>query len=130
MIRLPSEQQVASATSDVTVHGLITEIDPDVRNHNGGRHQIFSVQIDQVIMHTASAPVTAGDVVNVAIRFGDGQGLAHAIPGLAVGQPITLSGAYVKFDTAYPEQDGDRHAVIHYTHHPIGWVEYQGVHYE
>jgi hypothetical protein len=130
LIRLPSEQQVARATSDVTVHGVITEIDPETRNHNGGRHQIFSVQIDRVIRHTASAPVKVGQTVNVAIRFGDGQGLPDPVPGLALGEPITLCGAYVKFEAAYPEEDGDRHAVIHYTHHPIGWVEYKGVHYE
>jgi hypothetical protein len=31
---------------------------------------------------------------------------------------------------AYAEADGDQAAVIHYTHHPLGWVEFQGDRYE
>jgi hypothetical protein len=69
-------------------------------------------------------------VVNVAVRFGDTESLPAAVPGLAVGETITLCGAYVPASQAYPEADGDQAAVIHYTHHPIGWVEYQGKRYK
>jgi hypothetical protein len=128
MIRLPSAADVARAKKDVTVRSTITEIDPDDRD--GSYHQIFSVRVDDIIQRAPQIRIVVGQTVNVAVRYGDRQGLPAAIPGLALGETITLCGAYINREVAYPEPDGDWNAVIHFTHRPLGWVEYMGHHYE
>lgn len=128
MIHLPSAADVARAKKDVTVLGTITDVDPDDRS--GAYHQIFSVRIDDIIMRAPEIRIAIGQTVNVAVRYGDRQGLPAPIPGLALGETITLCGAYITREVAYPEPDGDWNAVIHYTHRPLGWVDYQGRHYE
>lgn len=131
MFRLPSDSELArSPRSAVAVAGVITEIDPDRRNSQGARHQIFSVRVDEVRSDAGHAGIFVGEVVNVAVRYGDAIGLTSPVPGLAVGQAIALCGAYIVVASAYAEPDGDKNAVIHYTHHPVGWVEYQGQHYQ
>lgn len=128
MIRLPSLVDLdRAARLRVTVAGTITEIDPD--DTQGVRHQIFSIRVDEVIDDPDHAGVSAGEPVNAAIRYGDPGAMPQPIPDLAVGEPITLCGAYVPAEQAYPEADGDLAAVIHFTHRPFGWVEYHGVRY-
>ena len=51
---------------------------------------------------------------------------------LRPGQPIELQGEYVDSGHAYPTQDNDGHpplSVLHFTHHPVGYVIYDGQHY-
>lgn len=127
MFRLPPDSELKHAPrAVVTVVGLITEIDPDRRSASGARHQIFSVRVDEIRSDAGRSGVSVGEVVNVAVRYGDATGLANPVPRMAVGQEISLCGSYIVLQSAYPEADGDRNAVIHYTHHPVGWVEYQG----
>jgi hypothetical protein len=113
----------------LTVSGTITEIDPNHRSHMGATHQIFSIQVRQIVQDSDHSGVAIGDVINIAVRFGDRQSLAAPISGLQVGAAIMLSGAYITASAAYGETDGEHNAVIHYTHHPIGWVEYHGHRY-
>lgn len=131
MIHLPTLMaDLQGQRARVTVSSVITEIDPDHHSMNGARHQLFSVQITNVLADRNHTGIAGNQVVNVAVRYGDSESLPEAIPGLAVGEPITLCGAYVPAQFAYGEADGDQRAVIHFTHHPVGWVEYQGKHYE
>lgn len=133
MFRLPSPDVLRHThprAVPVTVNAAITELDPDHVAGNGARHQILTVRITQVVSDPQHAGVAVGEELNVAIRCGDAEGLPSAIPGLAVGQPIALKGDYIPASAAYPEADGEHNAVLHWTHHPVGWVEYQGHHYQ
>ena len=65
----------------------------------------------------------------VAIRFGDHMGLKSQIPDLAEGQPIEMQGEYIDANHAYPSTGNPGDAVLHFTHHPVGYVLYHGQKY-
>jgi hypothetical protein len=65
-----------------------------------------------------------------AVRFGDKLGLKKHIEGLEPGQPIELQGEYIDQNHAYPSPDNPGDAVLHFTHHPVGYVVYHGKRYE
>jgi hypothetical protein len=129
VIRIPWQDLDRPHRLTVTVDGLIEEIDPDRENSEGVMHQIFSVTVTAVEDDSEQSGVAKGETVNVAVRYGDPSALPERVPGLAVGQAVTLKGIYIPKSQAYTEEDGDRNAVIHFTHHPVGWIEYQGEQY-
>lgn len=129
MLRLPALEILAKQTRLlVTVSGTITEVDPD--DVQGSRHQLFEIRVKQVQADPHETGVSPGDLINVAFRYGDEGSSDERIKGLAVGEPIELRGAYVPRQQAYPDDDGDLHAVIHFTHRPLGWIEYHGRRYD
>jgi hypothetical protein len=128
MLRLPPIELLARNTRVlVAVSGTITEVDAD--DTSGDRHQLFTVKIDSVEEDKLGSGLQPGDLVNVAVRYGDAGSLPERIEGLEVGQPIAIRGAFIPAEKAYPDEDGDRHAVIHFTHRPLGWIDYAGRRY-
>jgi hypothetical protein len=113
----------------VSVSGVITDVDPD-QHDSQDSHQILTIRVDHVLADPKHMGASVGQLINIAIRYGDTNGLHAPIPNLVVGQPLKVSGIYIPLKDAYAQPDGDRYAVIHFTHRPVGWVEYQGKHYE
>lgn len=116
------------------VKGILTKVFASPENHHGANHQHFVVTI-QTVVTLDGADFTpeslVGQDVFVAVRFGDTEGLDHEIKDLAEQQPIELQGEYITSADAYPTEDNTNpvRPVLHFTHHPVGFVEYQGVHY-
>ncbi|MDL2409460.1 hypothetical protein PY650_28270 [Rhizobium calliandrae] len=79
-------------------------------NHHGANHQHFTVLIETVL---------------------EFEGLDHEIADLQEGRPIELQGEYIESGDAYPTEDNRDPVlpVLHFTHHPVGYVLYEGVHY-
>jgi hypothetical protein len=113
------------------VQGTISHVFAAPENHNGANHQHFVMKIDQVLKFEGGNANLAGTDVFVAVRFGDNEGLAHEIPDLKAGQPIEVQGEYIPDASAYPTQDNQNPVlpVLHFTHHPIGYVKYEGQYY-
>ena len=113
------------------VQGTISRVFDGPENHNGANHQQFDVTITSVLKFEGGSANLVGTQVFVAVRFGDGEGLSQEIPGLAVGQPIELQGEYISVASAYPTEDNNDPVlpVLHFTHHPVGYVKYQGEYY-
>lgn len=116
------------------IKGTVVQVFSGPENHHGANHQHFIVKIDQVkTLDGASfaADTLVGTEVFVAVRFGDTEGLDHEIKGLEDQQPIELQGEYIASADAYPTEDNTNpvRPVLHFTHHPVGFVDYQGVHY-
>ena len=67
----------------------------------------------------------------VAVRFGDTEGLDSQVVDLRAGQPIEIQGEYIDEAHAYPTQDNHNPTlpVLHFTHHPVGYIRYEGVFY-
>jgi hypothetical protein len=65
------------------------------------------------------------------VRFGDNEGLDHEIDGLASGHPIEVQGEYIDLGPAYPTEDNTNPVlpVLHFTHHPVGYMLYEGEYY-
>jgi hypothetical protein len=106
--------------------GTIEHLFPSVVNHNGADHQHFRVKIDRVLEFKGGDLNITGQVVFCAVRSGDSEGLGTEIPGLAVGQPIEMQGEYVDDHDCYPLPDNENpvYPVLHFTHHPIGFIRY------
>lgn len=113
------------------VRGTVTKVFDGPENHHGANHQHFRVQVTQVVRLDGSNVNLVGVTLFVAVRFGDNLGLDSEIEGLAVGNPIELQGEYIDQAHAYPTEDNTNPVlpVLHFTHHPVGFVEYGGEHY-
>ncbi len=113
------------------VQGTLTRVFDAPEHHNGANHQHFIITIDKVLKFEGGTQKLVGTAVFVAVRFGDNEGLAQEIPGLKTGQPIEVQGEYIAEASAYPTQDNRDPVlpVLHFTHHPIGYVKYDGQYY-
>lgn len=132
---LPHHRYVHSIGAPVAcVQGTISKVFDGPENHHGANHQQFVIRIDTVVKFEGSTQTSqslVGTEVFVAVRFGDNEGLAHEIPGLQAGQPIEAQGEYIPEASAYPTEDNSNPVlpVLHFTHHPVGYVKYQGQYY-
>jgi hypothetical protein len=113
------------------IQGTIVRVFASPENHHGANHQQFTVKIETVLTFQGGSADITGQTVFVAVRFGDTEGLDHEIDGLAAGKPIELQGEYIASAEAYPTEDNRDPVlpVLHFTHHPVGYVLYEGVHY-
>jgi hypothetical protein len=117
------------------VAATITHVFPSPDHHHGANHQHLNIVVKEVISLEGAdfAPETlVGTEIFVAVRFGDNIGLDSEVPGLEVDQPIEIQGEYISSAEAYKTQDNSGTpplAVLHFTHHPVGYVSYQGQYY-
>jgi hypothetical protein len=113
------------------VQGTIVKVFASPENHHGANHQHFVIKIDQVLKFEGGVQNLVGTEVFVAVRFGDNEGLAQEIPGLQTGQPIEAQGEYIPEASAYPTADNSDPVlpVLHFAHHPVGYVKYEGQYY-
>lgn len=88
-------------------------------------HQLFFVRIDRVRKNPMHVPIDVGAPTLVAVHYGDPKGLPAPIPNLEPGQPITIKGTYLPAAYAHRGPDGAIHPVLHWAHHPKGWVVYR-----
>jgi hypothetical protein len=109
----------------VRVRGVIQQVEPDVESHGVHHHHLLVGQIE-VLKVWNGTQQEVGDEVFVSIRFDDSLGLPGPIPDLKAGQPIELQGRYIPKNEAYPSVGNPGDPVIHETHHPFGYVVYDG----
>ena len=100
---------------------------PNPASTTHASHEIFFVDILKIIENPDV--VDESNSVEVAKRYSDREGL-RPILELKEGEPITIRGVYIPKEQSYLGPDGEHHPVLHWTHHPIGWIEYQGQCYE
>lgn len=94
---------------------------------DGDRHYRLLVTIAEII---ESDPDVDADLHNnladksdvfVAIRYGDRMGIMEPIEGLDEGANVHLRGEWITKERA-KEHGGRVLSVLHFTHHPIGFV--------
>lgn len=115
--------------------GTVETVFASPENHHGANHQHFTVKVDKILSFDGGLDdghTLIGTVLFVAVRFGDNLGLEHEVRDLTANTPIELQGEYIAAADAYPTEDNDGHPplpVLHFTHNPVGYVMYNGVHY-
>ena len=97
-------------------------------DHKGKLHQHFYINIKQVTQGNKN--LIDNNLVFVAAHYGDEDGIAAPIPHLQPGSPIIVRGRYIPSSEAFQTEDNPGFPVLHYTHHPIGYIIYAGVKYE
>jgi hypothetical protein len=119
----------------VHVEGTVITVFGGPGNHHGANHQHFTVKIDKVLALDGAQfdePAIEGQTVFVAVRFGDTEGLDSEIPDLREQTPIEIQGEYIAEADAYETEDNegpDKRPVLHFTHHPVGFIRYNGQYY-
>lgn len=112
------------------VKAIIKKVEEDDKNNQGGWHQRFIVQGIQVIEIVGAEKSLVKDEAFCAIRYGDDLGLKERIPDLEAGEEIELKGEYIDKNHTLKRIGNPGDPVIHFTHHPLRFVNYHGKHYE
>ncbi|WP_090799401.1 hypothetical protein [Paenibacillus sp. GP183] len=113
----------------VHVKAVIKKVEVDGESADGMHQHLLVNQIVVIEIRGAETSLVS-DEAFVAIRYGDAEGIPGRIAGFAEGQPIELQGEYIDVNHAHKGVGNPGDSVIHFTHHPIGFVLYQGVRYE
>ncbi|WP_018132241.1 hypothetical protein [Effusibacillus pohliae] len=113
----------------VHIKSVIKTVEEDVRVQGVAHHHLLIHQT-AVFDVRGGDPSIVKDEIFCSIRYGDSWGLNGPIPDLQAGQVIELQGEYIDKNHAYPSVGNPGDPVLHFTHHPVGFVIYQGVRYE
>lgn len=113
----------------VHLTAFIKTVEQDEEFHGVFHHQLIIREITVIDVQGGPTP-TIGEEIFCAIRYGDGLGLPGPLANLRADQPIELQGEYIDKNHAYPSIGNPSDPVLHYTHHPVGFVVYQGRRYE
>lgn len=106
------------------VSAMVSRVFPDRVAHDGAEHQ--HIWIDSLKALDGGEDY-AGEVF-VAIRVTEG-GVGTDIP-FEDDTPVEMQGMFIPADQADPGQDNEGLPVLHFTHAPVGFIEYEGRTYE
>ncbi len=102
----------------------VSKLFPDRVSHDGAEHQHLWIDSLQAL---DGASDYAGNVF-VAIRVTEG-GIGTDIP-FELGTPVEMQGLLIPANEADPGPDNAGLPVLHFTHRPVGFVEYDQERYE
>jgi len=102
----------------------VSKVFPDRVVHDGAEHQ--HIWINE--LHALDGGGDYEGNVFVAIRVTEG-GIGTDIP-FEVRTPVEMQGLFIPAGQAEPGPDNAGLPVLHFTHRPVGFVEYEGERYE
>jgi hypothetical protein len=121
----PKNHLAQSNRTIVTVTGTVSDFRGYDHNHN---HEYLLVDNLHVKRIENGSTVSIPHRAFVAIRI-DQRG-THVPIYVHKGDSIELKGEFIPYSQAYKTKQNCCDAVIHFTHHPIGYVFYHGKYYE
>jgi hypothetical protein len=113
----------------VHVKAVVKRVEPDKMDGHVGHMHFLIDHIEVVTIKGADKSLVLPEAF-CAVRFGDNLGLKQRILGLEEGQPIEMQGEYIDKNHAYATPDNPGDPVLHFTHHPVGYVLYHNKRYE
>jgi len=126
---LPHHSAANSAKGPLAhISGTIVAVLSEGEGTDGGKHQHLQVHVDQTLDLQGGNGDIDGQTLFIAIRFGDSEGIQDPIPDLKVQNPIEAQGEYIDAMRAEPTADNKNPVlpVLHFTHHPYGFIIYEG----
>lgn len=121
------KQQKKKQRDVVQVEASLKIQEPDDSDPAGGKHVRLRVAVTKITVNDpdvtkdlTDAKVTGRDVF-VAIRIGDSMGILEPIKGLKVGATLKLKGEWITKEKA-KAHGGEKMSVLHFTHHPLGFI--------
>ena len=121
-------KKIRQRTSRDVVEITTTVVDYLGLDSTGGdNHQQAFLKLTEIIKTDSDVDrdlrrvLADGEKIFLSIRYGDRMGLANPVPGVANGSTLKLRGEWIPKDRAYAH-GGEKLSVIHFTHHPIGFV--------
>lgn len=110
----------------VEVQALVVDY-PGTETSGGDSHQHIIINVTAVLQGDPDVATdlervrTEKERVFVSVRYGDRLGLEEPVPGIEPGLDLRLRGEWISRDKAYAH-GGERMSVLHFTHHPLGFV--------
>jgi endonuclease G, mitochondrial len=98
-----------------------------IDNKGGDSHQQMILNVTEVIEGDPDINDDLQRVLNgrervfLSVRFGDRMGLRTSVPGIQNGSTLRVRGEWITRDRAFAH-GGEKLSVIHFTHHPIGFI--------
>ena len=125
---MPVEERAArrrEAREMAEVKAAIREF-ADEQARNERHYQLITmlsgiIETDTAVASDVRRCLEGNERVFVAIRYGDRMGITEPIAGLAVGATLHMRGEWIPREQAYAH-GGEQLSVLHFTHHPIGFV--------
>ncbi|GIM47053.1 hypothetical protein DNHGIG_26020 [Collibacillus ludicampi] len=114
----------------VHVKAVIKKVEDDVNHHGVGHMHFLIGDLELISIEGADPSIVWKDEAFCAVRYGDQMGLSERIEGLKEGEPIEMQGEYIDKNHAYHTIGNPGDPVLHFTHHPVGFVIYGGKRYE
>jgi len=112
----------------VDVKAVIRVHEPDDNDSNGGRHYRLRITLSEIVTNHDEVKADVQRCLDqnkrvfVAIRFGDSQGVTTAVTGIDVNDAVQLKGEWIPASKAR-SNGGERVSVLHFTHHPCGFIQ-------
>jgi endonuclease G, mitochondrial len=98
-----------------------------IDNHGGDRYQQMILNVTKVIEGDPDIEADLQQVINntervfLSVRFGDRLGLQTSVPGIQHGSTLRVRGEWITKQRVYAH-GGEKLSVIHFTHHPLGFI--------
>jgi hypothetical protein len=109
----------------VEIEATLKVREPD--DVSGDKHYHLRIVVTKIIVDDPDVSKDLKDAkakareVFVAIRFGDSMGVQEEIKGLKAGAALKLKGEWITKEKALAH-GGEKMSVLHFTHHPLGFV--------
>ena len=125
--KIKAQQKKKPQRDVVEVEATLKVREPDDTDSSGGKHYRLRIAVTKIVVND---PDVAGDLkdakttgrdIFVAIRFGDSMGVQGQIQGLNAGAALKLKGEWITKEKARAH-GGDKMSVLHFTHHPLGFI--------
>lgn len=128
--RMPVTEQLTALKKSrdvVEVKARIAQREPDDTDPDGGTHYRLRLRITTILQSDPDVDddlmraQADGDAVFCAIRYGDAMGIRTPMQGLDDGAELHVKGEWITRANAR-SHGGEQMAVLHFTHHPLGFV--------
>jgi hypothetical protein len=112
------------------VQASLNAREPDDSDPSGGLHVRLLIRVLGGTVQNGTDPAVQADVqdciatgrpVFTAIRTGDAMGIRVPIAGLDAGAALHLKGEWITREQAQ-SHGGEKLSVLHFTHHPVGFI--------
>ena len=110
----------------------VVEVEADLKvrepdDVSGDKHYHLRIVVTKIVVDDPEVSKDLKDAkakareVFVAIRFGDAMGVQEPIKGLNAGAALKLKGEWITKEKALAH-GGAKMSVLHFTHHPLGFI--------
>ena len=120
-------KKLAKTRNVAEVKALLHRREPDDSDSQGGQHYRLQIiiasvtKVDKAVQGDVEDCILTKRKVFVAIRFGDALGIQDPIEGLKVNAALHLKGEWITREKAQ-NHGGEKMSVLHFTHHPLGFI--------
>jgi endonuclease G len=111
----------------VEVNANLRVRESDDLDNNGGKPYRLRIQVTKILANATEVSTDLKDAqktgrdIFLAIRFGDAMGIHDKIKGLTAKAQLHLKREWITKEKTH-DHGGEKMSVLHFTHHPLGFI--------